>query len=197
MRRKMIREETRRLILEAAYSLFEEKGYRETTMRELATSAGVGLGTIFQHFPDKAALLEQAFAGDIAVVMQQALETLPPEDVAAQLRHVVRAMFHYYGHRPRLSRELVGQVFLTQGQAAERLRAQMEDGIRLTEGLFESAKARGELREDADCSAAALACWSYYLTCLNMGLWAAEPDLDIQARWFDRLLEQLLLGLGR
>ncbi len=46
-RREKNREETRRVILDTAYALFEEKGYEKMTMRELAARAGVGLGTIF------------------------------------------------------------------------------------------------------------------------------------------------------
>ena len=51
MRQRAIRAETRRLILDAAYGLFEEKGFHQATMRELAARAGVSLGAIFQHFP--------------------------------------------------------------------------------------------------------------------------------------------------
>jgi AcrR family transcriptional regulator len=40
-------------ILEAAASLFAEKGYNETSMSELAHITGVAQGTIFYHFKNK------------------------------------------------------------------------------------------------------------------------------------------------
>lgn len=196
MRQRAIRQETRRLILDAAYALFEEKGFQGTTMRELAARAGVGLGTIFQHFPDKAALLAEAFLGDIGAELEVALAGMPGQGIRAQLGHVVRAMYAYYARRPGLSRELVSQVFSTRGTAGDRLRLQMEDGLERAAGLFEAARARGELRPDADCRAAALAVWSYYVTCLTLGLWEPRPDLEAWAGRFDGLLDQLLAGMG-
>lgn len=196
MRQQEKRQETHRLILDTAYALFEEKGFRESTMRELAARAGVGLGTIFQHFPDKAALLAEAFLGDIGAEYELALAGMPGRDIRAQLRHVVQAMYAFYGRRPRLSRELVSQAFATGGVAGERLRAQMEDGLKRAAGLFEAAKERGEVRRDADAGAVALAMWSYYLTCLNLGLWEDKPDLDAWAVRCDALVAQLLEGIA-
>lgn len=196
MRQREIRMETRRLILDAAYALFEEKGFKDTTMRELAARAGVGLGTIFQHFPDKAALLAESFAGDIGAEMEVALAGMPEQGVRSQFGHVVQAMFAFYAKRPRLSRELVSQVFVTGGLAGDRLRAQMEDGLERVSGLFVAARARGELRPDADCRIAALAVWSYYLTCLNLGLWEQPDGPAAWAARFDGLLAQLLAGIA-
>ncbi|MEW5774601.1 MAG: helix-turn-helix domain-containing protein [Thermodesulfobacteriota bacterium] len=196
MRQRSIRQETRRLILDAACALFEEKGFRETTVRELAARAGVGLGTIFQHFPDKAALLAEAFLGDVGAELEVALAGMPERDIRAQLGHVARAMYGYYARRPGLSRELASQVYATRGTAGDRLRAQMDDGLERAAGLFAAARARGELRPDADCRAAALAAWSYYVACLNLGLWEPEPNLAAWADRFDSLLGQLLAGIA-
>ena len=44
--RQRQKEDTKDLILNAAYKLFAERGYADTTMRLLAKEAGVGLGTI-------------------------------------------------------------------------------------------------------------------------------------------------------
>ena len=46
-----------RRIKEAAQSLFIAKGFDDTTMREIAVRAGVGLGTIFLYAKDKRDLL--------------------------------------------------------------------------------------------------------------------------------------------
>lgn len=44
-------------IIEAGESLFAEKGFHKATMRQIAKAAGVGVGTIYEYFPDKEALL--------------------------------------------------------------------------------------------------------------------------------------------
>jgi len=56
-------ERKRERLLEAARSLFAERGYAATTTAQLAREAGVAEGTVFHHFPSKRALLE-AVAGE-------------------------------------------------------------------------------------------------------------------------------------
>lgn len=51
------KQETRDKILKAAYDLFDEKGYDETSYTEIAERAGVGYGTIYSHFSSKENLL--------------------------------------------------------------------------------------------------------------------------------------------
>ena len=48
---------TRRRLLMAASELFSEKGYQKTTIREIASNAGVTLGALYHHFKDKKELL--------------------------------------------------------------------------------------------------------------------------------------------
>src|SRR5258705_12886895 len=48
---------TRRRVLIAAESLFARRGYEATAMADGAERAGIGVGTLYHHFPAKRALL--------------------------------------------------------------------------------------------------------------------------------------------
>ncbi len=50
-------EETRRKIYDAALQLFREKGFEETTMRDVAQEAGVALGAAYYYFSSKEAFV--------------------------------------------------------------------------------------------------------------------------------------------
>jgi AcrR family transcriptional regulator len=50
-------EDTRRKIYEAAMELFREKGFEETTMRDIAANAGVALGGAYYYFSSKDAIV--------------------------------------------------------------------------------------------------------------------------------------------
>lgn len=50
-------EETRRKIYDAALQLFREKGFEETTMRDVAQKAGVALGAAYYYFSSKEAFV--------------------------------------------------------------------------------------------------------------------------------------------
>jgi AcrR family transcriptional regulator len=53
-------QQTRGTILETALRLFQERGYQQTTMRAIATEAGVSLGNAYYYFSSKEVLI-QAF----------------------------------------------------------------------------------------------------------------------------------------
>ena len=57
-------EDTRRKIYEAAMELFREKGFEETTMRDIAAKAGVALGGAYYYFSSKDAIV-LAFYGEM------------------------------------------------------------------------------------------------------------------------------------
>src|SRR5262245_25401245 len=50
-------EDTRMRILNAALALFRRKGFEQTTMREIATEAGVSLGNTYYYFESKETLV--------------------------------------------------------------------------------------------------------------------------------------------
>ena len=56
-RRERKKQEVRRKIFEAAFDLFREKGFEDTTVEEIAERADVGKGTVFNYFPRKTSFL--------------------------------------------------------------------------------------------------------------------------------------------
>jgi AcrR family transcriptional regulator len=49
---------SRTQIQDAALRLFSHQGYRGTNMREIAQAAGLSLGNLYHHFPDKEAIFK-------------------------------------------------------------------------------------------------------------------------------------------
>lgn len=47
--------------LNAALELFSKHGFRASTMREIADLAGISMGNLYHHFPNKEAIFEQLF----------------------------------------------------------------------------------------------------------------------------------------
>jgi AcrR family transcriptional regulator len=58
-------------VLEAADAVFAAKGTSAST-EEVARAAGVGIGTVFRHFPTKEALLEAVLAGRLTRLAEEA-----------------------------------------------------------------------------------------------------------------------------
>ncbi|MBB5870666.1 AcrR family transcriptional regulator [Allocatelliglobosispora scoriae] len=54
-------EQTRRLIVETAIRLFGEVGYEKTTMRAIASAAGLSVGNAYYYFPSKDSLVTEFY----------------------------------------------------------------------------------------------------------------------------------------
>ncbi|MDM7979007.1 MAG: TetR/AcrR family transcriptional regulator [Rhizobium sp.] len=74
-------------ILEAAVELFLEKGVVETTMSEIALRAGISIGSLYQFFPQKAAVikaLHERFSAQLEGFIRQIFAEVKTLDEAAE-----------------------------------------------------------------------------------------------------------------
>jgi AcrR family transcriptional regulator len=55
----------RQSILDYAFQVFMKKGYHNTKMTDVAESAGIGKGTIYEYFDSKKALFEESFINNL------------------------------------------------------------------------------------------------------------------------------------
>jgi AcrR family transcriptional regulator len=95
----------------AAYQLFSERGYDDTTLREVAALAGVGFGTIFAYAHDKRDLLFLLFTEDITRLSTEPFATLDTSrPLIEQLLHVFGGNYELFARNPRLSRILLREI---------------------------------------------------------------------------------------
>src|SRR3954452_22778924 len=96
-------EETRERILDAALSLFRQKGFDETTMRDIAAAAGVATGAAYYYFRSKEELVMAFYAR----TAEEARTLLPPaidrsKDLRKRLRAVIDMKFEQFAEHRRL-----------------------------------------------------------------------------------------------
>lgn len=85
----------RDLLLTAASDAFAARG-ADVPLEDIARNAGVGIGTLYRHFPTRDALIEAVYRHEVDVLCERAdqlLETMPPEEALAEwmqlfVRHV-------------------------------------------------------------------------------------------------------------
>ena len=101
-------EETRERILDAALSLFRDRGFDETTMRDIAAEAGVATGAAYYYFRSKEELV-MAFYVRTA---EEAREVIPPlvtrsHDLGKRLRAIIDTQLAQFEKHRRLMVALV------------------------------------------------------------------------------------------
>jgi len=193
-RRKKNKDETRRVIFDTAYELFEEKGYAKMTMRDLASKAGVGLGTIFQHFKDKSTLLVSVFEHEFQPIVDQAFASVPTKDLKKQLLYLVRQFYSFYASRPHISRILIKELYIDP-KNSERINNSFLRDINKLKALFVDAKQRGEIDSKTNAGDAVILWWSYYSYILFQALQAPIFDVDEQISVYERIMNQHFQGI--
>lgn len=104
-------QETWNSILEAAVTLFSEKGYEQTTTHQIAGQAGVSVGALYRYFSDKRAILKELYGQEITGLRTRLLEEfsladLVGQDVRQLVRKTMTLAFRIYSERPGLRRVL-------------------------------------------------------------------------------------------
>ena len=131
----------RAAVLDAARKLFFEDGM-DAGMDEIARTAGVGVGTVYRHFPHKADLVIALVREHFARLADAAAEALEEEDAWEAFRDFMRwsvqtasqerAIGEFLGNSPEL-----GEIEVQQTGLAER-----------TEKLIRKAQRQGKMRKD-------------------------------------------------
>ena len=75
-------------LVATARALFTEKG-TSAPLEEVAERAGVGIGTLYRHFPTRQALLEAVYVDEVEAMARAAAELteLPPWDALSEWLH--------------------------------------------------------------------------------------------------------------
>lgn len=98
----MAQKETVERILDAASALFAERGYAETSLRTITTSAGVNLAAVNYHFGSKKSLIQAVFARVLQPFCEELAVNLDGLEAGART-----------GDKPILADELFRTIFYT------------------------------------------------------------------------------------
>ena len=146
-------QQTRRQILDAALALFREHGFEATTIRDIASRAGLSLGAAYYYFHSKEALVgayyqyvqeehatraRAAFARSpgLRERLRAALHT--KIDIMSEDRRLLRALFRY-GGEPEHPLSWFGPATRTQRQHSIDVFAEAMAGERLPDDVRDAA----------------------------------------------------------
>lgn len=133
----------RELLLAAALATFTEQGADDTSLEEVARRAGVGIGTLYRHFPGRQALLEAVYRDQVEALCARARALLadPP---AAALVTWLRAMVEFSATKHTLTAALTAGY----GKDTPLFSACREDLVAAATALLTRAQQAGAVRPD-------------------------------------------------
>ncbi|WP_309049587.1 ScbR family autoregulator-binding transcription factor [Streptomyces sp.] len=146
---------TRRVILEAAAAIFEERGYESTTIAEILERADVTKGALYFHFPSKGDLARGVLAAAVTTdgVRPQALKL-------QELIDILLLLAYRLPREPMLSAALRMAIDL---QSRRQFGTAWPDWIELLTGILKDGKSRGEVLQhvdEAEIARTLVGCWT-------------------------------------
>jgi AcrR family transcriptional regulator len=135
----------RKKLLSAASELFVEAG-TDVSLEAVAKRAGVGIGTLYRHFPTREALIEAAYRNEVALVSaaaEQLLAEHPPDIALAEWMNRYVA----YMVAKRGMKDALHSVIASDSDLFTESRARLVAAI---SALLEAGAAAGSLRPDAN-----------------------------------------------
>ncbi len=100
-------------IVKATTQVLLKEGYEACTTNRVAAAAGVSIGSVYQYFPNKEALVVavmERYQAELRDAMVQRLAELATADLETAVRGMVAAMLEVPRLQPRLHRVLLEQV---------------------------------------------------------------------------------------
>jgi AcrR family transcriptional regulator len=170
----------RERLLEAAVRAFFQNG-PDVPLDAIAKVAGVGIGTLYRHFPTRGALVEAAYRNELARLcdaVPDLLDTLPP----GQALRTWMDRFVDYVTTKRGMADALRDLISSGGNPHADSRVRMIEAVTT---LIQAGAAAGTVRADVDAD-------DVLVSLSGVTLAAGEPAQRDQAR---RLLDLLMDGL--
>lgn len=168
-------------ILAAARAAFAAEGI-DVSVEEIATRAGVGMGTLYRHFPAKEDLIDAVLEETFAAFLGAAEQALAVEDAWAGFCNFLQSVFALHVENRGLK-----DLIATRAHGRARIEA-LRTRIRpLLRRLIERAQEQGSLRSDITAEDMPLLFWT--------GGHVIEATAAIAPEFWRRHLGLLLDGL--
>jgi AcrR family transcriptional regulator len=166
----------RQKLLDAATQAFAELG-TDVSLEAIAKRAGVGIGTLYRHFPTRDALVEAVYRTEVERLTSAAEELLETHEPAAALAEWMDRFVAYAVAKRGLG-EALRSLVAARSDLAANTKAELR---RALAALLDAGVAAGTIRADVDADDVLRA---------MSAVWALteQPGWDEQARTVLRLL---------
>jgi AcrR family transcriptional regulator len=133
-------------LLKAAVAAFAEHGADDVSLEEIARRAGVGIGTLYRHFPTRQALLETVYTDQVEMLRVRARELEQADSPAEALAAWIRALTAFSSTK----RNLTSALLETLGKDSTLLSTCAATICGAADDLLARAKEAGVVRADVD-----------------------------------------------
>ncbi len=183
----------RRHILDAALKVFAEKGYHETSVRDICTAAGVSVGSIYFYFDNKDKIYEAIYDEIMNALLTLSEDASAGErDLSKVIEKVIRATVTFLTSNPHIAR-----FFRTNYSYVSGFKRKRDDALKVgaaeLEKMLDREITQGRMQPVNTRLAAVTVTGSVYNLIRYWNLSGCEEDVEELVSF---LVEYNLRGLG-
>ena len=178
------------LILESATRIIDQEGLDGLTTNRIAETAGISIGTLYQYFPNKQAIIYTLGQRELQDVTRKLVSTLREQSSQSSedpARRVIRTVFGSFDGRSRVYRLLLGNA-LAQGNHAV-----LDDAANLIAGILTSKAVQLSIGSTRQLSKAE----AFVLTWAFVGVTRAAVVADENSLTSEQIEDALLTLIQR
>ena len=195
--REQRKADRRRRVLDAARTVFLERGYDAATTRDIASRAGVAVGTVFVYAHDKRDLLMTIVNDDLEAVTDESFARIRDDDAFIdKLIGMFEPRYRYWVRDPALSSFALHETAAARAvdvpSETERFKGRRSRMIAKIFELVEIERHAGRMQQRDDPQDIALFLMGIYLA--DARFWLIDDDPDV-AEGISRLRAHLELAM--
>ena len=194
---KSAKEKTKIKILKCAVDLIIQKGFENTTLREIAKAAGVSNPTIYNYFPSKEKLLfayiEQKHKETLEIL--ESIEDFNTYTLREQLQTLIETELELYLEDREFVQQIADIVFNTSAIKLSKLYSTNEQFIEIVRAMLESAIEAGEIEKPPFLDYLPTLFWDYFIMVVAYWLKDESENFENTSAFIDHslaLIESLL-----
>ena len=194
-------EQRRAQILDAAYRVFSTKGYRDTTIADVAAELGMGHGTFYRYFTNKYDIFQQVLGTALMrvakiIASEDASAANTVDEYRAQVERVGANLLALLDADPAIPRLLFYEAMGISPELDEHIQRSWELAGQVTEAYLVNGKQKGFLRADLDTHVVSLAINALIFEGGRRVL-RAKDRAEAKQRWLASLTALIFDGISR
>jgi TetR/AcrR family fatty acid metabolism transcriptional regulator len=148
----------RRLILDAAITVFARQGFHHCRVSDVADQAGVAYGLVYHYFDSKEEILNELFLERWQIMLDAIAEIDRKQDVAARekLHQVASFIIDSYRHEPDLMKVIIVEVTRAANSFGRLHLEKIREAYAGIAEIVEAARQEGVFRQDISSDFAAM-----------------------------------------
>jgi TetR/AcrR family transcriptional regulator, fatty acid metabolism regulator protein len=186
----------RRVILDAAITVFARRGFHHCRVSDVADEAGVAYGLVYHYFDSKEEILNTLFAERWQLMLDAIGEIDAKSDLSARdkLHLVASFIIDSYRHEPDLMKVIIVEVTRAANTFGRQHLEMIREAYSMIAAIVDSARRDGSFKSDISADFAAMCFYGAIEQLLSGWIFGYLPESDTEFERAKTLVVETICG---